>query len=60
MTPHRYGCTCKLCRPLEFALNNNPYAGSGVRTLQPNIRLHRNPNVAVAAFVVIDQLRDPA
>lgn len=58
MTPHRYGCTCKQCRPLEFALKNNPYEKTGVHILQPNIRLPRDPDTAMHAFMVIQQLPD--
>lgn len=55
---HARECACTQCRPLEFALKNNPYDKTGVHILQPNIRLHRNPDIAMHAFTVIQQLPD--
>lgn len=55
---HDRGCACKDCRPLEFALKNNPYEKTGVHSLQTNIRLSRDPDTAMHALVVIEQLRE--
>jgi hypothetical protein len=56
MEHNKKHCTCKDCRPLEFALK---YSSGWLYSGGQNIRLHRDQYEAQMAFCVIEQLRDP-